>query len=166
MAGVLLIIGGMEAIASPYFAARLVTLFIGWGLVFGGIAEWVSAYSATDNRLWKVLLGAIYAWVGFYMLRQPGAGLLALAFTLALVFLLQGVISILGALQLRPVSGWGWWLFDGVISVLLALLIFSGWPADSARIMALLVGIKLIVSGVNRLALAMASGPREQRAPS
>jgi len=120
------------------------------------IAEWVSAYGASDNRLWKVLLGALYVWVGFYLLRQPGAGLVAVALVLAWVFFLQGVMSILGSLRLRPVPGWGWWLFDGVVSVLLAALIFSGWPGNSVRIVALLVGIKLIVSGVNRLALTMA----------
>ena len=65
-------------------------------------------------------------------------------------------MSILGSLRLRPVPGWGWWLFDGVVSVLLAVLIFSGWPGNSVRIVALLVGIKLIVSGFNRLALTMA----------
>jgi uncharacterized membrane protein HdeD (DUF308 family) len=72
------------------------------------------------------------------------------------VFLVQGVISILGALQLRPVPGWGWWLFDGVITLLLAFLIFSGWPQNSVRIIALLVGIVLIISGANRLAWAFA----------
>ena len=156
VAGVLLILVGLEAIASPYFAALFVTLFVGWGLVFGGIAEWASAYGASDNRLWKVLLGALYVWVGFYLLRQPGAGLVAVALVLAWVFFLQGVMSILGSLRLRPLPGWGWWLFDGVVSVLLAVLIFSGWPGNSVRIVALLVGIKLIVSGFNRLALTMA----------
>ena len=154
VAGVLLILVGLEAIASPYFAALFVTLFIGWGLVFGGIAEWASAYGASDNRLWKVLLGALYVWVGFYLLRQPGAGLVAVALVLAWVFFLQGVMSILGSLRLRPLPGWGWWLFDGVITLILALLILSGWPHDSVRIIALLVGIALIISGANRLAWA------------
>jgi uncharacterized membrane protein HdeD (DUF308 family) len=38
---------------------------------------------------------------------------------------------------------------------MLAFMIFSRWPGDSVRIISLLVGIKLILSGVNRLALAM-----------
>jgi uncharacterized membrane protein HdeD (DUF308 family) len=64
------------------------------------------------------------------------------------------VISIFGALQLRPLPGWRWWLcFDGIITLLLALMVFSGWPirCGSSRIV---VGISLIVSGVNRLASA------------
>jgi uncharacterized membrane protein HdeD (DUF308 family) len=151
---VLLIIVGLEALAAPYLAALVAAFWVGWGLVFGGVAELISAYSSGENRLWKVLLGLLYLLVGIYILMHPGSGLVALALTLAWVFLIKGVISIFGALQLRPVPGWGWWLVDGVITLLLAGLIFSGWPQNSVRIIALLVGISLIMSGVNRLAWA------------
>ena len=154
-AGVLLIIVGIEALAAPYLAALVAAFWVAWGLVFGGIAELVSAYSSGENRLWKALLALLYLAVGIYILRNPGSGLVALALTLAWVFLIKGVISIFGALQLRPVPGWGWWLVDGVITLLLAFLIFSGWPQDSVRIIALLVGISLIISGANRVAWAV-----------
>jgi len=154
-AGVLLIIVGIEALAAPYLAALVAAFWVAWGLVFGGVAEMISAYSSSENRLWKVLLGVLYLVVGIYILMHPGSGLVALALTLAWVFLVKGVISIFGAVQLRPLPGWGWWLVDGVITLLLAFLIFSGWPQDSVRIIALLVGISLIISGANRLAWAL-----------
>jgi uncharacterized membrane protein HdeD (DUF308 family) len=153
-AGVLLIVVGMEALAAPYLAARFAAYLVGWGLVFGGVAELISAWSSGENRLWKALLGVLYLAVGFYILRDPESGLAALALTLAWVFLVKGAISVFGALQLRPLPGWGWWLFDGIVTLLLAFLIFSGWPHDSVRIIALLVGISLIMSGANRLAWA------------
>lgn len=154
-AGVLLIIVGIEALAAPYLAALVATLWVAWGFVFGGVAELISAFSSGENRLWKVLLGVLYGAAGLYMLMNPGSGLAALALLLAWVFLIKGVISIFGALQLRPVTGWGWWLFDGIVTLILAFLIFSGWPQDSVRIIALLVGISLILSGVNRVAWAV-----------
>jgi len=154
-AGVLLIVVGIEALAAPYLAALVAAFWVAWGLVFGGIAEVVSAYSSSENRLWKALLAALYVGVGIYMLQNPGSGLAALALTLAYLFLVKGVISIIGALQLRPLPGWGWWLIDGVVTLLLAFLIFSGWPQDSVQIIALLVGISLIMSGVNRIAWAV-----------
>ena len=156
LAGVLLIFVGMEALAAPYIAALFATLWVAWGLVFGGVAELISAYSAHDNRLWKVLIGALYALTGMYMLINPGSGLLAVALMLAWMFLVKGAFTLFGAFQLRPLPGWGWWLFDGIVTLLLSFLIFSGWPQDSVRIVALLVGISLIISGVNRLALAFA----------
>jgi uncharacterized membrane protein HdeD (DUF308 family) len=155
-AGVLLIIVGLEALAAPYIAALFATLLVAWGLVFGGVAELISAYGASENRMWKVLMGLLYLVVGLYILVNPGPGLVALALVLAWLFLVQGAMSVFGAFQLRPLPGWGWWLFDGVVTLLLAFLIFSGWPGGSVRIIALLVGISLIISGANRLALAFA----------
>ncbi len=156
-AGVLLVIGGVLALGAPFIAALVAALWVAWGLVFGGVAELVSAYSSGENRVWKVLLGLLYLAVGVYMLLRPGTGLVALALTLAWLFLVQGVISVFGALQLRPLAGWGWWLFDGVITILLAVLIFSGWPQDSVLILAVIVGVSMIISGVNRLAVAAAA---------
>lgn len=155
-AGVLLVIVGFEALAAPYLAALFAALWIAWGLVFGGVAELISAFSAAENRLWKTLRGLLYIFVGTYVLRSPGSGLVALALVLAWMLLVQGAISVVGAFTLRPRRGWGWWLFDGLVSLALAFLIFSGWPQDSVRIIALLVGINLIVSGVNRIATAAA----------
>jgi uncharacterized membrane protein HdeD (DUF308 family) len=155
-AGVLLIIGGLVALAAPFMAALFATLWVAWGLIFGGVAEVISAYSGSDNRLWKVLLGVLYLAVGVYMLVHPAAGLAALAFWLGWLFLLQGILSIIGSLSLRPLAGWGWWLFDGIITLLLAFLILFHWPGDSVMIISILVGISLIISGANRLALAAA----------
>jgi len=155
-AGVLLIIGGIVALMAPFIAALVATLWVAWGLVFGGIAELVSAYSSAENRVWKVVLGVLYLAVGIYMPVYPGPGLAALALTLAWLFLLQGIVSIVGSLALRPLAGWGWWLFDGIVTVLLACLIFSGWPHDSVIIISILVGVSMIISGANRLAVAAA----------
>jgi len=153
-AGVLLIIVGIEALGAPYFAALVAAFWVAWGFIFGGVAELISAYSSGENRLWKALLGLLYLLTGIYILMHPGSGLLALTLVLAWVFLIKGVISIFGAFQLRPVPGWGWWMFDGVVTLLLAVLIFSGWPQNSVGIVALLVGLGLIISGANRLAWA------------
>src|SRR5262245_28000887 len=99
-AGILLILVGLEALASPYFAALFVALWVAWGLMFGGVAELISAYGSAENRVWKVLLGVLYLAVGVYMLMNPGAGLLAVVLVLALVLLLHGGIVLLGALDL------------------------------------------------------------------
>jgi uncharacterized membrane protein HdeD (DUF308 family) len=151
---VLLILVGFEALAAPYLAALFATIWIGWGMVFGGLAEFISAWGADDNRVWKILIGVAYTALGIYILLNPAAGLTAIAFALAWMLLVQGTFSVIAAFQHRPLRGWGWWLANGVITLLLGLVIFSGWPQDSVRIVALLVGISLIFSGVNRLALA------------
>ena len=47
-------------------------------------------------------------------------------------------------------------LFDGVLSIVLALMVAIGWPASSIPIIGLLAGFALISSGVWRIMLARA----------
>ena len=140
----------------PVHGRRLAEVIAAAAISLGANAhpEQDVARASASNRMWKVLLGLLYLAVGVYMLMNPGPGLVAVVLVLAWLFLVQGVISIFGALQLRPLPGWRWWLFDGIITLLLALMVFSGWPGNSVRIIAIVVGISLIISGVNRLASA------------
>ena len=46
--------------------------------------------------------------------------------------------------QLKPAEGWGWVVFSGAISMLLAIMLWRGWPATGAVAIGLLVGIRLV----------------------
>jgi uncharacterized membrane protein HdeD (DUF308 family) len=60
------------------------------------------------------------------------------------------------AFKLRPKAGWGWVLFDGALSIAIAILIASGWPQSSIEFVGILVGFCLISGGFWRIML----GPR------
>jgi len=60
------------------------------------------------------------------------------------------------AFQMRPHSGWGWVLFDAIVTILLGALIWAHWPYNSEWVIGTLVGISFIVSGVSRLMLSFA----------
>jgi uncharacterized membrane protein HdeD (DUF308 family) len=57
------------------------------------------------------------------------------------------------ALRFRPRRGWGWVLFDGLLSIVLAALIATGWPESSIAFIGLLTGFVLISAGVWRIVL-------------
>jgi uncharacterized membrane protein HdeD (DUF308 family) len=59
---------------------------------------------------------------------------------------------------LRRLPGSVWFLVDGVISLLLAGLIFFHWPSSSFWAVGTLVGISLLFSGIARLTFSI--GPR------
>jgi len=60
------------------------------------------------------------------------------------------------AFKRRPRRGWGWILFDGALSIVLAILIAAGWPSSSITIIGLLAGFSLISAGMWRIMLARA----------
>ena len=57
--------------------------------------------------------------------------------------------------MLRPLAGSGWVLFDGIVTLVLAVIIWTGWPARSAWVIGTLVGISMFFSGVTRLMLSL-----------
>jgi uncharacterized membrane protein HdeD (DUF308 family) len=68
-----------------------------------------------------------------------------------------GLLRILMALQLRPVSGWGWTLISGVISILLGAMILTQWPTSGFWVIGLFVAIEMIVNGWSSVFIALAA---------
>ncbi len=69
------------------------------------------------------------------------------------------------AFKLKPRQGWGWVLFDGILSIVIALLIATGWPNSSIGFVGILVGIVLMYGGVWRIVLGRALRDGGSRRP-
>jgi len=156
---ILLILAGIAAIILPPVASLAVTIFVGWMLVFGGIVHFVYAWKTrhAGGVLWEVLIGVVYLAAGAYLLWNPIVGLAAVTLALALYLLFEGLLEFVLSYQLRPAPGSGWLLFDGIITLILALLIWRIWPIGAPWILGLLVGISMLVSGTARLMLTVAA---------
>jgi uncharacterized membrane protein HdeD (DUF308 family) len=63
-------------------------------------------------------------------------------------------VDIVGAFQMRPVDGWGWFLFDGIVTLLLGILILDRWPSSSLWAIGTLVGVAVLVGGISRIMIA------------
>jgi uncharacterized membrane protein HdeD (DUF308 family) len=157
--GVLMIILGFIAAAlAPFEAGVILVYIVAWTAIFSGGAQLFYAFSGHEarHRWWEVLLGLIYIVAGFYVLLHPLGGLLAITLLLACFLLVYGVFAFILAFQMRPAPGWGWVLFDAIITVLLGGLIYYHWPVNSEWVVGTLFGISLIVSGFTRLMVSMA----------
>jgi uncharacterized membrane protein HdeD (DUF308 family) len=62
--------------------------------------------------------------------------------------LIEGIVLGFIALQWRPMTGWGWWLVNAIITLALAFLILEGWPGNSATMLGLFVGASMLVGGI------------------
>jgi len=155
---VLMIAAGVAAIGVPVIAGVTVTAIIGWLLVFSGLLHVAFAWRArrAGAVLWEVLLGMVYGAIGFYLLASPVAGLASLTLAIAIYFLIEGALEFVLSFQLRPAPGSGWLLVDGVITLVLAVLIWSTWPSSALWVVGTLVGISMFFSGITRLMLSMA----------
>ena len=156
--GILMIVAGMLAIASPLIAGVLIVYVVAWTAIFNGGAQIVYGFRAHSGgrMVLEILLGLLYIVAGVYILMHPGGGLLAITLIIACILLVYGIFAVVLAFQLKPNPGWGWILFDAIITVLLGALIWIHWPMNSEWVMGTLVGISFIVSGVSRLMLSLA----------
>jgi len=98
----------------------------------------------------------VYGAIGFYLLASPVAGLASLTLAIAIYLLIEAVLEFVLSFQLRPAPGSGWLRVDGVITLVLAVLIWSTWPSSALWLVGTLVGISMFFSGITRLMLSMA----------
>ena len=156
--GVLLIVLGMAAVASPFFAAVAVNAAIAWLVVLAGIVHLSLAFHAhgAGSLIWKLLVGLAYVCFGIYLIAHPVLGVTSLTLVLASLFLLEGVFDVVLFFKMRPLQGSGWVLLDGIITLALGLMIYMQWPSSSAWAIGTLVGVSLILSGVTRVMLSLA----------
>jgi uncharacterized membrane protein HdeD (DUF308 family) len=57
------------------------------------------------------------------------------------------------AQSVHPAKGWGWMVFNGVISIVLAALFLIGWPVTSLWLVGLYVGLNLLFDGMALVAI-------------
>jgi uncharacterized membrane protein HdeD (DUF308 family) len=156
---VLLILAGLLAIVIPRAAGIAVSILFGWLLVLSGVGHLLFAFHTRGfgGVVWELLLSILYFLVGAYLLIYPVAGLATVTFALAIYLLAEGVLELILSFRIRPRSGWAWLLFDAIVTLILAVLIWRTWPSDSEWVIGTLVGISMLFSGISRLLLSLAA---------
>jgi len=156
---VLMILAGVVAITSPLAAGLAVNIIVAWLLVFSGAVHLVFAWyrPSTGGLIWEVLVAILYGFIGVYLLMHPVTGLESLTLALAIYLLIEAILEFVLGLTLRPLPGSGWLIFDGLITLILAVMIWRTWPSSSAWVIGLLVGISMLFSGTSRLMLSLAA---------
>ena len=155
---VLMIVTGILAIMLPIMAGIAVTAIVGWLLIFSGALHLAFAWRGghASAIVWELLLGVAYGVIGFYVLANPVAGLASLTIAVAIYLFVEGVLEFVLSFQLRPAPGAGWLLVDGIITLVLAVMIWRTWPSSAAWVVGTLVGISILFSGITRLLLSLA----------
>jgi uncharacterized membrane protein HdeD (DUF308 family) len=156
---ILMIVAGTLAILLPFVAGIAVNVFVGWMLIFSGAALVVFAWHTRGSGgvLLELLLAALYLFIGGFILFRPLLGLASLTLALSIYLSVEAALEFALAFRLRSGRGWGWLLFDGIITLILAFLIWRTWPWSSEWAIGTLVGVNMLFSGISRLMLSLAA---------
>jgi len=158
MAAVFIVLGVL-AIAEPAIAGLAMALLVGWVLIVAGVSHLIAAFigARAGGVIWPVVCGVIYVAGGIYFVTHPLVGLGALTILLAAVLLAEALFEFVGYLRTPKELRSGWILVNGVVTVLLAALIWLHWPSSSEWAIGTLVGLKLLITGISLMMLAGAA---------
>ncbi|MGH6980297.1 MAG: HdeD family acid-resistance protein [Stellaceae bacterium] len=159
--GIILVILGLAAILVPPLATLTFTIVIGWIFLVSGVVGLITTFWArhAPGFWWSLISALIGIAAGLVLLFSPLRGTLSLTLVLIAFFVIEGVASIMYAIEHRnQLSGrWGWMLISGIIDLILAAIIFAGLPGTAAWALGLLVGINMVFGGAALIGMALAA---------
>jgi uncharacterized membrane protein HdeD (DUF308 family) len=154
--GILMVVTGVLALISPWFASVAIVRLLGWFLIISGVLQGIGVIGARHApNFWLELISAVLAIViGLLLLRHTDAGLLFFSVLLIVFFMVEGMVKVVFALSIRPFPNWGWVLASGVVGILLSLYLWSNLSTVSEWMLGFLLGILLISEGAALASLA------------
>jgi uncharacterized membrane protein HdeD (DUF308 family) len=167
--GILLIVGGMAALAAPALSSLWAVLVLGIILIVGGIFTIIGAFWAGKWSAFflQVLIGILYLVVGIAIRDTPKESLELLSLFVAAFFIVAGAFRIVVAL-LERFPKWGWALLNGVLTLLIGIIIYDALPQSTHWAIGILVGVELLFNGWTwvMLSLALRDAPLPEESDS
>ncbi len=159
--GIILVILGVVAILVPLIATLAFTILVGWLFLISGIVGLITTFWArhAPGFWWSLISAVIGILAGLALLASPVVGALSLTLVLIAFFVIEGVASIMYAVDHRRqlTGSWGWMLISGIIDIILAGIILAGLPETAVWALGLLVGINMLFGGGALIAMALAA---------
>ena len=151
--GILTIIFGILAMMMPYITGQSVLMLIGIMVMAGGIIRMIWAFKAGSlgKGILVFIIGGLTLLAGLWIITEPFIAAGALTIVLSIYFFIDGFAEIMAAFSLT--EGKGWLIFDGVVTVILGILLFLGFPFSGPVAVGVLLGIKLLLAGITMLTL-------------
>ncbi|MFN7677178.1 MAG: HdeD family acid-resistance protein [Cyanobacteriota bacterium] len=161
--GILMLVLGAAALVFPWVASLWVTsvvavVFLVAGLV-SGLTTLVRARQLTTWHVFgRLVVATGLALAGLWMVHRLASGPVAAANTVAaltlsigVVFVVEGTVATVVALNHRHLRGWGWGLLNGALTFGMGVVILSVKAFQLFWVLGVLVGISFLLSGLDLL---------------
>jgi uncharacterized membrane protein HdeD (DUF308 family) len=148
--GVIAIILGMLAMMAPGLTGFSIAMVLGGIVLVAGIVRMIWAFQAGSlgRGLLMFAIGGLTAVAGASLLANPLFAAATLTLMLVIYFIADGIAEMVAGFQLGFGSGGGWFIFGGIISVLLGIMLWRQYPLSGVFAMGILIGIKLFFVGL------------------
>jgi uncharacterized membrane protein HdeD (DUF308 family) len=148
MMGIVLIVLGVLMLSAPVVAGMASVMMIGSIMIIAGIVEIVKGVriaSGMSKAFW-MLVGVLTILCGAIVCAHPIFGLGFLTLLLAIYFFVDGIVKVGAAFKYSVRKAW--FVTSGILSFILAFLIWSNWPLSGGWVVGVLVGVNFISTGI------------------
>ena len=157
--GILFIALGVIGIAGQTLFSFVTINILGAFLIFGGALQFAHTLKSSG---WKsvgiqIILAILYVAAGIYTWAFPIPALEVITLWLAAIFFVTGFLRLISAFQHRHFQEWFWLVLSSAISILMGVLIMTGYPESSLWLPGLLIAIELLLQGWSLLFLGLAA---------
>ena len=157
LVGIASVIGGVLALAHPFVATLAAEQIAGWSFTIIGVLTLATAFQdrGWGARIWALVLGGLFTLFGLYLVTNPIAGAVQLTFIVATMLVVIGVFRLV--IAATPMAAGSRMLLglSGIISLALAVMIFTNFPWSSGGILGIFLAVELISNGVSLIVVAL-----------
>ncbi len=150
--GMIFILAGALAAAFPGTTALNTELLIGVILLVTGGFQLILTLRS-KMHWWSLLSACLSIAVGIVILWKPLPVLLTVVTLLAIFMTLEGLLELLLAFEFRAVRNWRWMFVSGIITLILAAVLWIGFPAFDVFYLSWVIAVNLIFYGLSLLML-------------
>ncbi|MBE9549355.1 MAG: DUF308 domain-containing protein [Proteobacteria bacterium] len=155
--GVLTIILGIFVMGAPMLSGVMVgitvSVLIAIAMIIAGVSQTLYAFQAGSigRGILMLLFGGITIVAGIAIITKPGIALAMLTMFLTIYFIVDGIMTLIASTAVE--QGKGLMIFNGIITLILGIMLWRGWPVAGIWAIGILLGIRLFFSGITMLAL-------------
>jgi len=155
--GIIAVLIGLLALFMPAATFTALVILLGAFMLVTGLFTIITAVTRRHvyrNWGWLLASGILSTGIGILTFVYPLATGIALIYFVAFWALVMGIAEIAIAIQLRrEITGEGWFIAAGVLSVLFAVLILF-YPIAGAYTLTMIFGIYALIAGIALLSVA------------
>ena len=145
--GIIAIVLGLLCMIAPGITGLSIALLLGILVMAGGLLRMIWAFKAGGvgkGGILRLLLGVLTFFCGLLLAVNPifAAGFLTILLSLYLI--VDGVLEIAAGTSTRQ----GWLTIGGIISILLGIVLWTGFPLSGPWVLGFLLGLKLVFIGI------------------
>lgn len=159
--GIISILGGIFAFFNPLSASFAAEQLAGFIFLLVGLLQLVALFRAhsTVGKVLAAIGGVFGILIGIELLTNPLQGILTLTMVIAILFMATGIVRVVVAFGLRKTVAFIPVLISGLISIALAMMIFTNYPQSATYILGVLLAVELVSNGISLIMYSRVQPP-------